>query len=73
VSETGAEGLGGFHADSATRWSEEFQEWYYKEQVAMLKKMPANFMAFHHGYSQTSVHHAGTTLLPGRLEQQGTD
>lgn len=44
VSETGAEGLGGFHADSSTRWSEEFQEWFYKEQVAMLKRMPDNFM-----------------------------
>jgi len=44
ISETGAEGLGGFHADSLTRWSEEFQEWYYKEQVAMLKRMPDNFI-----------------------------
>ncbi|MEI9958907.1 MAG: glycoside hydrolase family 2 TIM barrel-domain containing protein [Ferruginibacter sp.] len=43
ISETGAEALGGYHADSATLWSEEFQEWYYKEQVAMLKRMPANF------------------------------
>jgi beta-glucuronidase len=43
ISETGAEGLGGYHADSLTMWSEEFQEWYYKEQVAMLKRMPENF------------------------------
>lgn len=43
VSETGAEAVGGYHADSATLWSEEFQEWYYKEQVAMLKRMPENF------------------------------
>jgi len=43
ISETGAEALGGYHADSATLWSEEFQEWYYKEQVAMLKRMPANY------------------------------
>jgi len=43
ISETGAEGLGGYHADSLTMWSEEFQEWYYKEQVAMLKRMPDNF------------------------------
>lgn len=42
-SETGAEALGGFHADSLTRWSEEYQEWYYKEQVAMMKRMPDNF------------------------------
>ena len=41
--ETGAEAVGGYHADSLTLWSEEFQEWYYKEQVAMLKKMPDNF------------------------------
>jgi len=43
-SETGAEALGGFYGDSATRWTEEFQEWYYKEQVAMMKRMPANFI-----------------------------
>lgn len=43
ISETGAEALGGFHADQHTLWSEEFQEWYYKEQVDMLKRMPANF------------------------------
>ncbi|MBL7737929.1 MAG: beta galactosidase jelly roll domain-containing protein [Chitinophagaceae bacterium] len=43
ISETGAEALSGHHGDSLTRWSEEYQEWYYKEQVAMLKKMPANF------------------------------
>ena len=44
ISETGAEALGGFHADSATLWSEEFQEWYYREQVAMLQRMPENFV-----------------------------
>ncbi|MEO6520584.1 MAG: glycoside hydrolase family 2 TIM barrel-domain containing protein [Mucilaginibacter sp.] len=44
ISETGAEGKGGFHADSLTRFSEEFQEWYFKEQVAMLKRMPDNYV-----------------------------
>jgi beta-glucuronidase len=43
-SETGAEALSGFHADSLTRWSEEYQEWYYKEQVAMMKRMPDNYV-----------------------------
>ena len=43
-SETGAEALGGFHADSLTRWSEEYQEWFYKEQIAMMKRMPDNYM-----------------------------
>ncbi len=42
-SETGAEALGGFHGDSLTRWSEEYQEWFYREQIAMMKRMPANF------------------------------
>ncbi|MGZ3952428.1 MAG: glycoside hydrolase family 2 protein [Flavisolibacter sp.] len=42
-SETGAEALGGFHGDSLTRWSEEYQQWYYREQVAMMKRMPDNF------------------------------
>ena len=44
ISETGAGALSGFHADSLTRWSEEYQEWYYKEQVDMLKRMPENFV-----------------------------
>ena len=44
ISETGAEALGGYHADSLTLWSEEFQQWYYQEQVAMLKRMPDNFV-----------------------------
>jgi len=44
ISETGGEALTGFHADSLTRWSEEYQEWYYKEQVAMIKRMPDNFV-----------------------------
>lgn len=43
-SETGAEALGGYHADSLTRWSEEYQEWYYKEQVKMMKRMPDNYV-----------------------------
>ncbi|WP_342647649.1 glycoside hydrolase family 2 TIM barrel-domain containing protein [Mucilaginibacter sp. CSA2-8R] len=44
ISETGAGAKGGFHADSLTRFSEEYQEWYYKEQVAMLKRMPDNYV-----------------------------
>jgi beta-glucuronidase len=44
ISETGAGGKGGFHADSLTRFSEEYQEWYFKEQVAMFKRMPAKFV-----------------------------
>lgn len=43
-SETGAEALGGFHADSLTRWSEEYQEWYYREQAAMMEAMPAGYV-----------------------------
>jgi len=43
ISETGAEALGGYHGDSLTRWSEEYQEWYYREQVNMLDRMPENF------------------------------
>ena len=43
ISETGAEAMGGYHADSLTRWTEEYQEWYYREQVNMMKRMPANF------------------------------
>ncbi|GAB3902451.1 glycoside hydrolase family 2 protein [Mucilaginibacter boryungensis] len=44
ISETGGGAKGGFHADSLTRYSEEYQEWYFKEQVAMLKRMPDSFV-----------------------------
>ncbi len=42
ISETGAGAKEGFHADSLTRWSEEYQEWFYKEQVDMINRMPDN-------------------------------
>jgi beta-glucuronidase len=45
-SETGAEALAGFHGDARTRWSEEYQEWYYQEQVEMMKRMPDNYVGF---------------------------
>jgi beta-glucuronidase len=44
ISETGAGAKYGFHADSLTRFSEEYQKWYYEEQIAMLKRMPDNFV-----------------------------
>lgn len=44
ISETGAGARAGFHADSLTIFSEEYQEWYYKEQVDMLKRMPSNWV-----------------------------
>ena len=43
-SETGAEAVGKLNGDSTTRWTEEYQEWYYKEQVAMMKRMQSNFL-----------------------------
>ena len=42
-SETGAGAKGGFHDDKMTRWSEEYQEWFYEEQVEMMKRMPDNY------------------------------
>jgi len=44
ISETGAEAKSGFHADKLTRFDEEFQEWYFKEQIAMFSRMPDNFV-----------------------------
>ncbi|MCB0306920.1 MAG: beta-glucuronidase, partial [Calditrichaeota bacterium] len=32
--------LYGFHGDSQTRWSEEYQENLYQHQIAMLRKVP---------------------------------
>lgn len=41
ITEFGGEALAGFHADAATRWSEEFQESLYVNQLAMLSKIDA--------------------------------
>ena len=40
ISELGAGALGGFHADSATRFSEEYQEAFYKYQMQLVSKVP---------------------------------
>ena len=40
VSEFGADAKVGFHADSLTRFSEEYQEYLYKETLAMLATIP---------------------------------
>ncbi|ANI90388.1 beta-glucuronidase [Arachidicoccus ginsenosidimutans] len=44
ISETGAGAKYGFHADSLTRFSEEYQTWYYREQIKMLCRMPDNWV-----------------------------
>lgn len=41
ITEFGGGALGGFHADSATRFSEEFQEKIYTEQLKILSKIDA--------------------------------
>ncbi len=40
ITEFGADALGGYHADKLTRFSEEYQEDLYKQQISMLKKIP---------------------------------
>jgi beta-glucuronidase len=44
ISETGAEALSGFKADSLTRFSEEYQSWYYHEQIKLWRRLPDNFV-----------------------------
>jgi beta-glucuronidase len=41
ITEFGGDALGGFHADENTRWSEEYQEALYKNQIALLSKIGA--------------------------------
>ncbi|MFL9843210.1 glycoside hydrolase family 2 protein [Flavobacterium rhizosphaerae] len=44
ISETGAGAKGGFHGNKEARFTEEYQEWYYKEQVNMFKtRFPDSF------------------------------
>ncbi len=40
ISEFGGGALYNYHGDSLTRWTEEYQEYLYKEQIGMLKKIP---------------------------------
>jgi beta-glucuronidase len=40
ITEFGADALGGYHADADTRWSEEYQDTLYRNQFAMLDKIP---------------------------------
>lgn len=40
ISEFGAGAKHGFHADPLTRWSEEYQEYVYQENLAMIQKVP---------------------------------
>jgi beta-glucuronidase len=40
VSEFGADALGGYHASPETRWSEEYQELLYQNQIKMLTQIP---------------------------------
>jgi beta-glucuronidase len=41
ITEFGGDALGGYHADTATRWSEEYQEALYKAQLQMLQGITA--------------------------------
>ena len=40
ISEFGGGALQGYHADAATRWSEEYQENMYRENIAMFERVP---------------------------------
>jgi beta-glucuronidase len=41
VSEFGADALHNHRGDSLTIWTEDYQEWLYKEQIEMLRKIPS--------------------------------
>jgi beta-glucuronidase len=40
ITEFGADALGGFHSDTNARWSEEYQEEFYKNQLKMFGTIP---------------------------------
>ncbi|REG98861.1 glycoside hydrolase family 2 protein [Flavobacterium aquicola] len=45
ISETGAEAKTGFNDSKESRFSEEYQEWFYKEQIDMFKnRFPKNYV-----------------------------
>ena len=39
ISEFGAEALGGYHADTETRWSEEYQESFFENQLKLISSI----------------------------------
>jgi beta-glucuronidase len=39
ISEFGAEALGGYHADAETRWSEEYQESFFENQLKLISSI----------------------------------
>jgi len=39
ISEFGAEALGGYHADAETRWSEEYQESFFENQLKLISSL----------------------------------
>jgi beta-glucuronidase len=39
ISEFGAGALAGYHGDSLTRWTEEYQEYLYRETLEMLEQI----------------------------------
>jgi len=39
-SETGAGALQGFHGDSLTRWTEDYQSYYFRETIEMCERIP---------------------------------
>lgn len=40
-SETGAGALQGYHGDSLTRWTEDYQSYYFRETIEMIEKIPS--------------------------------
>ncbi len=40
ISELGADALGGLHGDSLTRWSEEYQQYFFEENLKMVSNIP---------------------------------
>ena len=40
ISEFGGDALGGMHGDSLTRWSEEYQDYLYRETIRMIGRIP---------------------------------
>jgi len=40
MTEFGGDALFGYHGDALTRWTEEYQESFYRHQIAMLKRIP---------------------------------
>jgi len=65
ITEFGADALGGYHADADTRWSEEYQQRLYENQIKMLGAIPGL-----RGMSPVEIRPDSARRAPARIRSE---